>query len=556
MTGSRPARRGPCRISRALLVSTACFAFACSLETVVIEDPMMLGTIMGRVTVDGSGMAQVTVTLSGVYSDSTVTAGGGDYSFRRVAGGSYTVTISGFPPGVVFTDSRKQATVTSNGESITLDFEGRPAPLAPSESCADHAASAVASFADSKLEAAVRVQLGVGSGEITCGALAGVTALNATGRAITDLVGIQNLATVRLLDLSDNLISDLAPIVGLVTVTDLDLGDNAITTVDEVRGFTKLTLLELGGNSGLSKIQPLLENPGLGSNDVVGLRGTAVSCDDVSALEARGVTVRSDCGPFALDPDELCVDNPASAIATFEDDDLDFAVRQALSLGQAEDLTCAHLAGLTSLSAESAGIRSLLGIQNLTALTDLQLLSNSISDLGPLRGLTRLTFLDIQWNAVTDVAPLGAITSLRTLFAGGNSISDPTPLSGLSTLDALALNNNPIGDFTVLGGLTNLTFLGLSSTSLAEIGWMSGLTKLRQLWMRENSITSLGVLRGLTSLSDLNLEGNSTLSDIQPLLENAGLGPGDEVNLKSTAVGCGDVASLEAKGVTVLSGCS
>ena len=42
-------------------------------------------------------------------------------------------------------------------------------------------------------------------------------------------------------------------------------------------------------------IQPLLDNTGLGLGDVVDLKLTAVSCDDINALELNEVTVTSDC---------------------------------------------------------------------------------------------------------------------------------------------------------------------------------------------------------------------------------------------------------------------
>ena len=67
------------------------------------------------------------------------------------------------------------------------------------------------------------------------------------------------------------------------------------------------------------------------------------------------------------------------------------------------------------------------------------------------------------------------------------------------------------------------------------------------------------MLSGLTSLTDLNLSGNPNLSDIQPLLDNPGIGAGlrrpDFVNLKNTNVSCTDVALLEAKGALVIYDC-
>ena len=51
------------------------------------------------------------------------------------------------------------------------------------------------------------------------------------------------------------------------------------------------------------------------------------------------------------------------------------------------------------------------------------------------------------------------------------------------------------------------------------------------------------------------LDNNPSLTDIQPLLNNTGLGFGDSVFLRSTSVSCTDVAALRAKRVSVTSDC-
>ena len=73
--------------------------------------------------------------------------------------------------------------------------------------------------------------------------------------------------------------------------------------------------------------------------------------------------------------------------------------------------------------------------------------------------------------------------------------------------------------------------------------------------LSNNSITDISALSGLTSLRELDLSNNPNLTDIQPLLDNTGLGAGDGVTLLSTSVSCTDVAALQAKGVTVGSDC-
>ncbi len=196
---------------------------------------------------------------------------------------------------------------------------------------------------------------------------------------------------------------------------------------------------------------------------------------------------------MVLRPGEFCSGQPGAAVATFEDARLEAAIRARLSLDAGRDLTCSLVSGLTDLTAQNAGIESLVGIQNLTGLTDLELNTNSITDISPLSGLTSLTELGLDNNSITDISPLSGLTSLRWLTLWYNSITDISALSGLTKLG--------------------------------------------------------GPLRALT------LSSNPDLSNIQPLLDNTGLGAGDTVVLNNTNVSCADVAALEAKGVTVVSDC-
>jgi hypothetical protein len=111
--------------------------------------------------------------------------------------------------------------------------------------------------------------------------------------------------------------------------------------------------------------------------------------------------------PLVLEPSELCSAYPDTAIATFEDANLEAAVRTALSVGAQGDLTCGLIAGLTVLGADSLGITSLVGVQNFTGLIDLNLGDNSISDIDPLSGLTSLTFVRLDNNPnLADIQPL------------------------------------------------------------------------------------------------------------------------------------------------------
>ncbi len=312
-----------------------------------------------------------------------------------------------------------------------------------------------------------------------------------------------------------------------------------------------------------------------------------------------------------LQPSELCSDHSDASIATFEDADLEAAVRRALSVSAQEDLTCGLLAGLTGLAASGAGpvrtvtgsprfppatapFESLVGIQNLTGLTSLTLNNKSITDISALSGLTNLTVLRLHTNWITDISALSGLTKLTDLFLSENSfsdisalsemtemrvlrlhkhgdfkgvqlprdfrgvqrldnnpITDITPLRRLTNLRDLNLHTNAITDVSALSGLTSLTELRINGNQIKDISALSGLTSLTRLELTGNQITDISVLKGLTALTGLDLRFNPELTDIQPLLDNPGLGAGDRVELRFTRVSCSDAALLEAKGVTV-----
>ena len=84
--------------------------------------PPPVGSIVGTVSIEGTGIDGVSVNLSN--GNSTTTAGGGSYRFDNVEGGAYTVTISGFPSDATFDATSAAATISSAGQSVTVNFSG------------------------------------------------------------------------------------------------------------------------------------------------------------------------------------------------------------------------------------------------------------------------------------------------------------------------------------------------------------------------------------------------------------------------------------------------
>jgi hypothetical protein len=83
-----------------------------------------LGSISGEVTVEGTGLAGLTVTLTGPSTQTAATASGGYYSFGNLHPGEYTVEVSGFTEEVGFDPTAESVVVPPNGEPVTVDFAG------------------------------------------------------------------------------------------------------------------------------------------------------------------------------------------------------------------------------------------------------------------------------------------------------------------------------------------------------------------------------------------------------------------------------------------------
>ncbi len=225
---------------------------------------------------------------------------------------------------------------------------------------------------------------------------------------------------------------------------------------------------------------------------------------------------------------EPCSDQSSSAIAVFEDEHLESAVRSTLSVGESDDLTCGLVSELTNLVAAEAEIENLDGIQNLTGLEELNL-----------------------WdNAITDISQLAGLSSLNRLVLGANSVADVSALAGLTNLTFLQIRENEIGDIGALSGLTQLTNLDISYNDISDISALSGLTRLTTLRVYFNPLTDIGAMRGMTELTELYVHDLPDLATIQPLVENTGLGRGDVVIVYGSNV-CSEVRGLRDKGVRV-----
>ena len=172
--------------------------------------------------------------------------------------------------------------------------------------------------------------------------------------------------------------------------------------------------------------------------------------------------------------------------------------------------------------------------------------------------LGNLTRLDARNANISDLTGLEGATNLRILNLRGNSVSDISAVAGLTNLTELYLSSNNISDISAVGGLTNLTWLNLSVNNLvnniSDISAVAGLTNLTELYLSSNNISDISAVGGLTNLTWLNLSVNN-ISDISPLVANAGLGDGDRIYVKRNPLSYQSIhthiPTLQSRGVRV-----
>ena len=269
------------------------------------------------------------------------------------------------------------------------------------------------SIPDANLAAAIRQEIG---NSITTHTLLNLTQLEAPGRGIKNLTGLQHARNLKVLSLYTNEISDISALAGLTQLTELVLRSNSITDLAPLAGLTQLTGLELEGNN-ISDVSPL--------STLKQLTGLGLVWNNISDI------------------------SPLAALTQLT----------GLGLGGNNISDISALAKLTQLTSLDLGANSISDISTLAELKRLKKLklgSNNISDISPLAALKQLTELGLFSNNITDLSLLAALKQLNWLDLPLNTISDVSPLAGLEQLTWLRLSNNKISDVSPIVGL-NLT---------------------------------------------------------------------------------------------------
>jgi hypothetical protein len=167
---------------------------------------------------------------------------------------------------------------------------------------------------------------------------------------------------------------------------------------------------------------------------------------------------------------------------------------------------------LLSLKFGPCDVRSISCLTNLPWLNDLSIHDGSITNWELIGELNLLASLEIHrpLSPMTNIQFCSELTNLVDLVLTGFPETDLSPIASLN-LQTLHLTNFPITNFSTVATQTNLWILSLVNAGLRDFGWIESLSRLLSLNISGNPITnwsatnhSLHMLRAnSTGLEDL-----------------------------------------------------
>ena len=366
----------------------------------------------------------------------------------------------------------------------------------------------VVAVPDTNLEQAIRNALSLPETErLTRRQMLKLIELNAQGRGITDLTGLEYALDLLLLRLCDNQIHDLRPLEGLVQLDTLTLCNNLLSDISPLASLTQLRALDLSDNM-IADIAPLfnltlLEELGLERNGITDIT-PLIRLKTLRTLRLADNPIVDFTPLLELERTELDIEvdtsqlDPLNLVVYIPDPNLKRAIREALQLPNNTPITQQKMSELAEISAWGAGITDLTGLEYATSLRLASLVGNQVEDLQPLAGLIQLKTLALEGNPVSDISPLANLTNLKQLrLAGNQRISDISLIANFIQLEALTLVNLAISDIMPLANLTNLTYLNLGGNDIIDYSPLANLVNLQELWIYENPGTDFTPLQGL-----------------------------------------------------------
>jgi internalin A len=344
--------------------------------------------------------------------------------------------------------------------------------------------------------------------------------LDLSHNQITDISDLSNLTSLETLILYNNQISDISALSGLSNLTSLDLEHNQVTDITPLSGLTSLTLLELSSNP-VSDTTPLSTMTGLESLSL-GRAGLTQIPDltnlpNLTFLDLVGNQITDISGLSGMSAIETVTlfGNRITSIQGLSD----VPNLKALGLGVNQITDISGLSGVTSLQIVDLTNNQIKAIGALTDLPNLYYMdiqNNQITDISGLAGLPNLIFVYLNRNRIETLDDLSNLSRLRYVEVGSNQITDIAGLSGLRSLETIDLSYNKIEAIPALSELPNLISMNLQNNKITDIAGLAGLTSLTTLDLANNDFNDVAILSGLTNLTSLDLS-NNLIKDVSAL---------------------------------------
>ena len=552
-----------------LVVLSAAWLAGCGDEAVTppqTPQTPVTGSIVGRVSADGEGLPGVTVSAGGA---TTPTGSTGAYRFDNLPGGTHEVSISGHPSGVDFPSTTASATISSAGQTVTIDFAGmyiRTSGITGTVSVGGSSAAGLdltlegtetktaqtddaGQYAFENLRAgSYVVRISFDAEEFSFDRTSAEVVLETGDSATVDFQGVSFAAErqtlIVLLDATGATWADT-------------LGWSADRPVSEWGGVKTdstgaVTGLELSGVGMEGKLPPelgkltRLKVLNVSSNKLMGSipkeLGNLLKAGSLTELNLSGNALTGDLNRLFLKGDTSLV-SPPDNIARAANADGTSADTIALTyfnaagnrltgaippeVGLAVGLEVFNVAG-NRLSGEiPAELGNLSNLEVLNLEVNEELTGAIPPELG---NLSNLEVLNLRNNELTGPIPpeIGRLTKLTELWLAGSNLSGAIPpeLGNLSNLEELNLWVNELTGAIPpeLGNLSNLEVLRLDANELTgaippELG---NLSNLEVLDLATNELTGAipPELGNLSNLEILDLATNELTGAIPPELGN------------------------------------
>lgn len=410
----------------------------------------------------------------------------------------------------------------------------------------------IITFEDKNLEKVIREEINKPTGDIYKSDAEKITKLDANGRNIKSVAGLEYLKNLTTLFLYENQISNIEPLRELTNLTHLDIEANRISYIEPLSGLTNLKILYIDLNSidDFTPIKHYIKNLEAFGYDAIN----------------RSLLKEEESDPIILNPiHDILI---AKYGPTFSVSDI--------NLDTITEITGNHV---------SSDRTNLEGLQLFKNLTYLSLSGYGIQDLNLLKGLTNLTYIDLSYNSITSIEPLKDLPNLKYLNLNANYISDIELLKDFKSLPEIHLDYNPISDVSSLNeyykkfnnkvvdnnyskedsekiifqdknlekkireyinkptgdiltiDVKYIISINLESCQISNVSGIENLINLTSISLNNNNIKDLTPLKSLNRLTHLYLKNNE-ISNLEPLREL--------INLVNLDLGYNQIENIDA----------